>query len=276
MKILGISVSARKFGNSDLLVKEALLGAKEAGAEVEFIRLTDYKILPCEGCINCVIKRSECIFRNKDDSMELYRKLTEFDGLILGSPTYILGTPGILKMWLDRGMAYMYGVGRPNSGKPAVAIGIAGVKGWEAFTLPQMAVFLLSLGYKIVDQFIAYAQGPGEVLFDNAIIRRAHKAGELVVSRKEANTDAGVCPSCKQNMFRFVGENTIECAICGSKGKIESRNGKTTINWFYIEHRWHDKEVTEHFEGKILPSVPRFMKNRHRIKELRKRYLDSI
>ncbi len=275
MKILGISVSARKFGNSDLLVKEALLGANEAGAEVDFIRLTDYKILPCEGCINCVIKKTECIFRDKDDSMELYRKITEYDGLVLGSPTYILGVPGILKMWLDRGMAYMYGIGRPNSGKPAVAIGVAGVEGWEAFTLPQMAVFLLSLGYRIIDQFIAHAQGPGEVLFDVESVARAHRAGKLLVEGKE--TDFGkVCPSCGQNMFRFVDKDTIECAVCGSKGKIEFQGDEPKINWFHIEHRWQDEEVVKHFEGKILPSVPRFLKNRHKIKELRRKYLDTI
>ncbi len=275
MKILGISVSDRKFGNSDLLVKETLLGAKEAGAEVDFIRLTDYKILPCEGCINCVIKKTECIFRDKDDSMKLYRKITEYDGLVLGSPTYILGVPGILKMWLDRGMAYMYGIGRPNSGKPAVAIGVAGVEGWEAFTLPQMATFLLSLGYHIVDQFIAHAQGPGEILLNDKILERAHRAGKSIVEGKDMPYEK-VCPSCGQNMFRFVDHNTIECAVCGTKGRFVVKDGLPTVDWFYIERRWGDEDIVEHFEHKILPSVPRFLKNRHKIKELRRKYLDTI
>jgi len=272
VKVLGISVSARRFGNTELLVKEALFGAKEQGAEIDFIRLTDFKIDPCEGCINCVVKHSECIFSDRDDAMKIYRMISEHDALVLGSPTYILGIPGILKLLLDRGMAYMYGIGRPNSGKPAVAIGVAGVKNWEAFTLPQMAVFLLSLGFNIVDQFIAYGQGPGEVLFDKDIVERAHRAGELLVKGGRADYDS-VCPSCGQNIFRFVDEETIECAVCGSKGRITTLDGKPGIEWFYIERRWSDKEVVEHFEGKILPSVPRFLKNRHKIKELRKKYL---
>ena len=275
MKVLGISVSARRFGNTELLVKEALMGAWERGAEINFIRLTDYRIDPCEGCINCVIKHSECIFSDRDDAMKIYRLISEHDALVLGSPTYILGVPGILKMLLDRGMAYMYGIGRPNSGKPAVAIGVAGVKDWEAFTLPQMAVFLLSLGFRIVDQFIAYGQGPGEVLFDEDVIKRAHQAGRLIVEGEGAVYEK-VCPSCGQNMFRFVDKDTVECAVCGSKGRFVIVDGEIKINWFYIERRWEDREVVEHFEGKILPSVPRFLKNRHRIKELRKKYLEKI
>ncbi len=269
MKVLGISVSARRFGNTELLVKEALMGARSKGAETSFVRLTDYKIEPCEGCINCVVKRTECIFKDRDDSMKLYRMITEHDGLVLGAPTYILGVPAILKMLLDRGMAYMYGIGRPNSGKPAVSIGVAGVKGWEAFTLPQMAVFLLSLGFRIVDQFMAYAQGPGEVLFDSEIVERAHRAGELIVEGS-SNAFDGVCPSCGQNLFRFLDENQIECAVCGTKGKLV--DGK--VNWVSIERRWGDMEIVEHFEEKILPSVPRFLKNRHKIKELRKKYIE--
>ncbi len=267
MKVIGISVSARKFGNTELLVKEALLGAGEMGAETTFIRLTDFKIEPCEGCINCVIKRSECVFKDRDDSMKIYRMITEHDGLILGSPTYILGVPAILKMLLDRGMAYMYGTGRPNLGKPAVAIGVAGVRGWEAFTLPQMAVFLLSLGFRIVDQFVAYAQGPGEILFDRNAVERAHRAGRLLI---ENTTEyRGTCPSCGQNLFRLTKDGLIECAVCGTEGEIEQGG----IRWVKVEKRWGEEEVIEHFEKKILPSVPRFLKSRHKIKELRKRYL---
>nr|HDO81578.1 flavodoxin family protein [Candidatus Bathyarchaeota archaeon] len=43
MKVFGIVASRRRLGNSEILVKEALLRAKEMGAEVEAIRLTDYE-----------------------------------------------------------------------------------------------------------------------------------------------------------------------------------------------------------------------------------------
>ena len=49
MKVLGISVG-RKMSNTEILVKEALMGAEEGGAEVELIRLHDLNIKPCTGC----------------------------------------------------------------------------------------------------------------------------------------------------------------------------------------------------------------------------------
>ena len=49
MKILGLSFG-RKNRNSDILVKEALLGAKEAGAEIAFLNMMDKQIGHCTGC----------------------------------------------------------------------------------------------------------------------------------------------------------------------------------------------------------------------------------
>ena len=54
MKILGISVG-RKMSNTEILVKEALMGAEEMDAEVEFVRLHDLNLKPCTGCNACVI-----------------------------------------------------------------------------------------------------------------------------------------------------------------------------------------------------------------------------
>ena len=54
MKILGVTCG-RKNSNTEILVKEALMGAEEAGAEVELVRLHDLTIKPCTGCNSCVI-----------------------------------------------------------------------------------------------------------------------------------------------------------------------------------------------------------------------------
>ena len=58
MKVLGI-VAGRHNGNSEILVKEALLACQEAGAEVKMINLFDYHIEHCIGCESC---ESRCPF----------------------------------------------------------------------------------------------------------------------------------------------------------------------------------------------------------------------
>lgn len=69
MKILGIS-SGSKDGNNDSMCKEALLGAKEMGAEVEFIRLLSLDLKCCTGCITCVMS----LFTGKGNRCALKRR----------------------------------------------------------------------------------------------------------------------------------------------------------------------------------------------------------
>ena len=88
MKILGIIGSHRRLGNTDCLVKEALLGAREEGAAVYTIRLTDLDIRPCKGCMACAFRMTEC--RIDDDMVSLLDRMQEADGIILGAPTYLL------------------------------------------------------------------------------------------------------------------------------------------------------------------------------------------
>ena len=51
-KVLILSGSPRKSGNSDILCDEFLRGAQEAGNEVEKIRVSAKKIVPCLSLIH--------------------------------------------------------------------------------------------------------------------------------------------------------------------------------------------------------------------------------
>jgi len=96
MKLLGFSCG-RKMGNTETLVKEALMGAEEVGVEVEIVRLLDMDIRPCRFCKVCM-RRLEgpeaCVI--KDDGAFLYNCVMDCDGLILGTPVYALDRPGLL------------------------------------------------------------------------------------------------------------------------------------------------------------------------------------
>ena len=85
MKILAVSCSPRKNGNTMAMLEKALEAARGDGAEVELYSVADKDIRPCDGCWYCRDK-NQCHI--KDDMQELYDKLVEADGIIFGTPIY--------------------------------------------------------------------------------------------------------------------------------------------------------------------------------------------
>lgn len=99
MKGLVILGSPRKGGNTDILAEEVVAGMNEGGAEVEIIRLADYKISPCLACGGCE-KTGQCVLQ--DDMQVLYPKIDSADRLVLVSPIYFYGVTAQLKAFIDR------------------------------------------------------------------------------------------------------------------------------------------------------------------------------
>jgi multimeric flavodoxin WrbA len=107
MRILAISGSPRKGGNTEILLGEALDGAKADGAEVELYRISGKNIQPCDGCWTCM-KEGKC--HVKDDMQELYEKFFAADGIIIGTPIYYYAMTAQTKTMIDRSMP----MGHPN------------------------------------------------------------------------------------------------------------------------------------------------------------------
>lgn len=107
MKILAISCSPRKKGNTAILLGEALQGAQQEGAEAELYSVSGKTIEPCDGCRTCT-KTGECHI--KDDMQELYKKLLAADGIIFGTPIYFYAMAAQAKTVMDRTMP----LGRPD------------------------------------------------------------------------------------------------------------------------------------------------------------------
>lgn len=64
-KVLILSGSPRKGGNSDILCDEFLRGAQDAGHKAEKIRVAEKKVVPCSGCYYCSTHGGVCV--HKDD-----------------------------------------------------------------------------------------------------------------------------------------------------------------------------------------------------------------
>ncbi|MCP4725854.1 MAG: flavodoxin family protein, partial [bacterium] len=104
MKIIGIIGSPRKNSNTEILVKEAMQGAREDGAEIEIINITQKSINPCNACALC-LDTSECVIA--DNMTDIYAKLLEADGIFIGTPVYFWNVSGQVKILLDRTYPFM-------------------------------------------------------------------------------------------------------------------------------------------------------------------------
>lgn len=102
-KVLILSGSPRKNGNSDLLCDEFMRGALESGNEVEKIRITEKKVSPCSACYYCRDHGGVCV--HKDDMADILQKMVDADVLVLASPVYFYSVNAQLKAVIDRTVA---------------------------------------------------------------------------------------------------------------------------------------------------------------------------
>ena len=98
-KVLILSASPRKGGNSDLLCDQFAKGAEEAGHQVEKLRVQEKKIAPCLACYGC---RNTGVCVQKDDMAEILEKMAKADVLVLATPVYFYSMDGQLKTLIDR------------------------------------------------------------------------------------------------------------------------------------------------------------------------------
>lgn len=101
-KVLILSGSPRKNGNSDLLCNEFMKGALEAGHSVEKIRVQEKNVGYCMACYAC---REKGICAIKDDMSDILQKMIDCDVMVFASPVYFYSIDAQLKAVIDRSVA---------------------------------------------------------------------------------------------------------------------------------------------------------------------------
>jgi multimeric flavodoxin WrbA len=178
MRVLGISGSPRENGNTDIMIKEALEGARLAGATVEFVGLSGKCIEGCRACPQCGEGGKCCI---NDDMQALYPMLTAADAIIFGSPIYFGMITAQTKALLDR--TYLLAkTGRKLENKVGAAITVGGRAGHE-FSAAYLMDFMTLHGMVLPGKAFAqsFSRELGSVAKEEKAMKEARALGERVV-----------------------------------------------------------------------------------------------
>jgi len=191
VKVLGIMGSPRIKGNTDLLLEEALKGAKSQGAEVEKIVVDKLKISPCKEYLGC-FKDGNCVIR--DDMDDIYPKLLGADVVIIASPMFFYGVSSQAKALIDRCQAlwarkHILKQSLPNSGRKGAFIAVGATKGKRLFEGAILTVkyFFEAIGVEYADELlIRGVDARGEIKEHPIALSDAFELGERVVQAKKA------------------------------------------------------------------------------------------
>jgi multimeric flavodoxin WrbA len=282
MKVLALNGSVRQNGNTEILLKQALMGAEAEGAEVELLKLTDYDIGPCLGCGLCLFRENVC--QVKDNTGEIFAKVDAADGVILGAPCYFLELTAIVKQLIDR----CWIVGHNKIGKrkkPASVIVPYATRGWIPYIFVQSNILFNTMSLTKINQAAICTQGISEVVLDQGAIDLADRMGrEIAVAIRDQDFsykgEEGICPICQDKLLRVLSDReTIECPTCGVRGKLNVIDGKISVKFeedAMKDIRFRLDVSYNHFTYHIAPSKDYFLRTKEERKAKSQKYKEYL
>ena len=257
VKILAIS-GGSKNGTNDQMAKEALMGAHEAGAEIEFIHMLDLNLVPCNGCISCVTGKDgvfaggSCRCIRKDDLNWLEDRIYDADGVVFVMPIFEKGVPGFFRAFQDRfaGPSHDIGMltiaksiwekkGSPAGGGPdprafkprfATFIGIGG-SDWACRMSADFGLFGMVQMWKVVDDLV-FTWAKSLTMEDDRVAQIRQAGRNIAAAAADPDSykylgDPGVCANCHSRLMYLTDDaKTVECSVCGIKGELVIEDGK--------------------------------------------------
>lgn len=178
MKVVGFNGSARKDGNTAIIINMVFEELNKEGIETELIQLAGHEIAPCKGCFACNGKK-KCVFDN-DYFNECYTKMAEADGIILGSPVYSADVSATMKAFLERGG--VVAATNPGMLKHKVGASVAAVRRGGGMTaVDTMNHFFLNKEVIIAGSTywnMVYGKNVGEVRSDDEGVKNMKNLGQ--------------------------------------------------------------------------------------------------
>jgi len=178
MKVLGINGSARKDGNTAILINTVFDELKKQNIETEMVQFSEEIIYPCKACWSCGGKKN-CVHTN-DIFSEIFEKLLNADGIILGSPVYSANISANMQAFIERAAVICdMNIGlMKNKVGAAVA---AARRGGALQAIDTMNHFFLNHEMYVVGSTywnMAYGKFSGDVLSDTEGLKNMQNLGE--------------------------------------------------------------------------------------------------
>jgi multimeric flavodoxin WrbA len=180
MKVIAFNGSAKKDGNTAILLNAVMDEMKTAGIETELYQLSGKPIQGCIACMKCFENKNKRCAVEKDIINECIQKMIEADAILLGSPTYFADVSAGMKALIERcGM-----VSRANGDMFQRKVGAGVVAARRAGAIQvfnTMNAFFL-IGQMIVPGSsywnLAHGRLPGEVKNDEEGMRTMKQLGQ--------------------------------------------------------------------------------------------------
>jgi multimeric flavodoxin WrbA len=280
--VLGISGSARVWGNCETAVKTALIAAADQGAATGFLRLTDLRVEPCRGCFACLSDEARCAI--DDDLGALLEQMDAADGLVLACPVYFGLPPASLVGLLDRLLVRTPREGTALRPRAAVTVTLMGNSKWRGLAEPVINAAVSLLGFDLLESLSIAAEGPGEVLTDPENVARLEWAGRELARAGSGpahavepmaqtgghpaqhraprrHADPVACPVCCSDFVRLAAD-AVECPVCGERGDLAEYFQRRRFRSLGGERRWGRTWLRSHADSWIRPSVARYRATR--------------
>jgi multimeric flavodoxin WrbA len=102
MKVVAFNGSARKGGNTAILLGYVLRELEAEGIETELVEMSGARIHGCLACRECSANKDRRCAQKKDEGNVFIEKMEAADGILLGSPTYVTDVSPEIKALIDR------------------------------------------------------------------------------------------------------------------------------------------------------------------------------
>ena len=181
--IIIINGSPRMDGNTSTLLNAVARGAEDGGAAVKFYTLFKMKYMACQSCFFCRVN-DDCVI--KDGLHELLQRIKTADGVVVGSPIYMMQMTGPVKNMYDRLFALTDAEYNPRFGvKKMLTVysqGFADPHMFESY-FDYTAAIYPALGFDLIDNIVSTNGNDPESAERNSELKiRAYEAGKKIAS----------------------------------------------------------------------------------------------